>query len=95
MRIVIDAQDGAVLQPDPRRALDLREQNVDWIVQIANFQVPAIERAIFDLAAVVIRHDPAAADAAADEYALARECIAKLAPAGSDEIGRPAVKAAS
>ena len=76
MRIVIDAQDGTVLQPDPRRALDLREQNIDLIVQIEDLNVLAIERAVLDLAAVVVRHDLAAADAAADEHALARERIA-------------------
>ena len=92
MRIVVDAQDGAVFEPDPRRALDLREQHVDRVVQIADFQMPAIERAVLDLAAIVIGHDLAAADAAADFDALARESVAELAPAGDDEIGRPAIK---
>ena len=92
MRIVIDAQDGAVFQPDPRRALNLREQHVDLTAQPANFQMPAVERAILDLAAIVIGHDLAAADAAADLDALARERIAELAPAGDDQIGRPAVE---
>ncbi len=92
MRVVIDAQDRAVFQPDAGRALDLREQHVDLIVQIADFQMPAVERAILDLAAIVVGHDLAAADAAADENAFARKRVAELAPAGGDEIGRPAIK---
>ena len=56
--------------------------------------MPAVERAVFDLAAIVIRHDLAAADAAADGDALAGESVAELAPAGDDEIGRPAISGA-
>ncbi len=93
MRIVVDAQDGAVFQPDPRRALDLREQNVDLVVQVADLQMPAVERAVLDLGAGVIGHDLAPPDAAADENAFARKgVLAKPAPAGHDEIGRPAVQ---
>ena len=72
--------------------MDLREQHIDLIAQIADFQMPAVESAVLDLAAVVIGHDLAAADAAADKHAFAGECIAELAPAGGDEIGRPAVE---
>src|SRR5580704_5879045 len=54
--------------------------------------MPAGERAILDLAAVVIRHHLAAADAAADFDALRRESVAELAPPGDDEIGRPAIE---
>ena len=52
MGIVIDAQNGAVFQPDAGRALDLRKQHVDLAAQPADFQMPAVERAILDLAAV-------------------------------------------
>ena len=92
MRIVVDAQNGAVFQPDAGRALNLREQHVDLAAQPADFQMPAVERAVLDLAAVVIGHDLAAADAAADLDALAGKRIAELAPAGDDQIGRPAIE---
>ena len=54
--------------------------------------MPAVERAVFDFGARVIGHDLAAADAAADEYAFARESIAELAPAGGDQVRRPAIE---
>ena len=92
VRVVVDAQDRAVFQPDPGRALNLREQHVDLAAQPADFQMPAVERALLDLAAVVIRHDLAAADAAADFDSLAWKRIAQLAAAGDDQIGRPAIK---
>ena len=92
MRVVIDAQDGAVFQSDAGRSLDLREQHVDLAAQPADFQMPAVERAILDLGAIVIGHDFAAADAAADLDALAGKRIAEFAAAGDDEVGRPAVQ---
>src|SRR5208282_4949158 len=57
--------------------------------------MPAVERAILDLAAIVIRHDLAAADTATHLDALAGKCVAKLAPPGDDEIGRPAIQRCS
>ena len=92
MRIVVDAQDGAVFEPDARRALDLREQHVDRVAQPADFQMPAVERAVLDLAAVVIRHDLAAADAAADVDALAGKRSPSLRRPDDHEIGRPAIQ---
>jgi hypothetical protein len=92
MRIVIDAQNAAVFQTDARRTLDLREQHIDRIVQIADFQMPAVERAVLDLPAVVIGYDFAAPEAAADKNALAGKCVAKPAAAGNDQIGRTAIE---
>src|SRR5580658_4043611 len=55
--------------------------------------MPAVERAVLDFGARVIRHDPAAAEAAADQNALAREGIfSEPAPSRDDEIGRPAIE---
>ena len=48
MQVVIDAQNGAVFQFDAGRSLDLRKQHVDLAAQPADFQMPAIERAILD-----------------------------------------------
>src|SRR5262249_48339166 len=85
---VVDAQDGAVFQADPRRALDLREQHIHLAAQPADFEVPAVKRAVLDLAAVVIGHELAAAETPANLHAFARERVAKLAPAGDDKVGR-------
>ena len=92
MRIVIDPQNAAVFQADAGRTLNLREQHIDLIVQIADFQMPAVERPVLDLTAIVIGHDLAAAEAAADKNALAGKRIAEPAAAGNDKIGRPAIK---
>src|SRR5580704_11205490 len=54
--------------------------------------MPAVERAVLDLAAIVIGHHLAAADAAPNLDTLAGEGVAELAPAGDDEIGRPAIE---
>ena len=54
--------------------------------------MPAVERAVLDLGARVIGHDLAAAEAAADKNALAREGVAEPAPARGDKIRRPAIK---
>src|SRR4029079_19597298 len=87
---VVDAQDSAVLEPDACRPLYLREQHIHLIAQIADLQMPAVERAVPDLGARVIRNDLAPAEAAADLHALARKQIAELAPPGSHQIGRRA-----
>src|SRR5580700_7302948 len=92
MRVVIDAQNGAIFEPDASRALDLRKQNVDLVVQVADLRVPAVERAILDFATCVIGHKLAAADTAADEHALAWKRVAELAAAGGGEIGRSPVQ---
>src|SRR5262249_33081197 len=77
---------------DSGRALDLHEQNLDLVVQVADFKVPAVERAIFDLAAIVIGYNLAPTDAPTDEHAFRWKRIAELAPAGRYEIRRPSGK---
>ena len=66
MGVVIDADRRAVRQSDPRRALDLREQQIGLVLQPADFEAAAVDRAILDLGAVVIGHELAAADLAID-----------------------------
>src|SRR6516162_4930016 len=90
--IVIDAKNGSIFEPNSGRALDLREQNVDLVVQVADFKMPAVERAILNLAAIVVGHNLAAPDATTDEHALGWKRIAELTPAGGYEIRRPAIK---
>src|SRR5262249_56603449 len=92
MRVVVDAQNGAVFQSDPRRALDLRKQHVDLAAQPANFQMPTVERTVLDLATVVIRQELAAANTPPDLHAFARKSVAKLETARNGKVGRTAVK---
>ena len=52
MGVVIDANGRAVVEADPRRTLDLREQQVGLFLQIADFEAAAGNRAILDLGAI-------------------------------------------
>src|ERR1700737_440194 len=64
MARVIGGWGRAVLEGDPRRALDLREQQVGLVFEPADFQASAGNRAIFDLGPVVVWHELATADLA-------------------------------
>jgi hypothetical protein len=64
MRVVTDAEQGAVFEPNARGTLDLDGQRLGGGAQPADFKVLAVERTILDLAAVVIRHELAARCAA-------------------------------
>ncbi len=64
MCVVIDADGRAVLEADPRRALDLREQQIGLVFEPADFEASAGDRTVFDLAAIVIGYELAAADLA-------------------------------
>ena len=55
MRIVADAQRGAALQDYARRAFNLDREDVEWILEPANFKFLAVERADLNGAAVVVR----------------------------------------
>src|SRR6202030_2992878 len=56
-----DAKNGAVLQADARRSLDLREQHIKLAAQPADLQTPAVQRAVLDLAARIEGDDLAPA----------------------------------
>src|SRR5206468_6330247 len=64
MGIVIDADGRTVVEADPRRTLDLREQQVGLFLQPADFEPAAFNRAILDFGAIVIGYQLAAADLA-------------------------------
>ena len=90
VRIVVDAQHGAILEPDAARALDLDVEQVDWILQPADFEVPAVKRAILDLGAFVVGHEftiraPAHGSPGVGKAAPARD------PARRNEVVRAAV----
>ena len=64
MGVVIDAHGRAILEADPRRALNLREQQIRLIPEPAEFEASAGNRAVLDLGPVVIGHELAATDLA-------------------------------
>src|SRR5256885_14662915 len=64
MRVVIDAERRAILDPHSRRALDLREQQISLILQPADFESPAGDRAVLDFGTIVIGHKLATTDLA-------------------------------
>ena len=57
MRIIADAQQGAVLEPYARRPFYLDRQGIGGAAQPADFEVLPVERAILDLSPVVIGHE--------------------------------------
>src|SRR4051812_20976377 len=91
VRIVADAQRRAVLEDDARRALDLDRDQVERILDPADLELLAVERAGLDGAAVVIRHELVVLGAAADAPALVRERGRTLLVAVGDQVARPAV----
>ena len=90
MRIVIDANGRTVLEEDPGRTLDLREQQIGLVLQPADFEAAAIDRTVLNLGAIVIGHQLAAADLA-KHLALVGEPCRALLGAANEQIGRPAI----
>jgi hypothetical protein len=90
MRVVTDAQQGTVLKTHARGTLNLDRQGIGGAAEPTDFEVLPVERAILDLAAVVIR----------DEFT--GWCLTEGPPAiwkwsagdgaGRDEIARAAVQ---
>src|SRR5262249_61943803 len=56
VRIVVDAQRGAVLEDYARRAFNLDREDVEWILEPANFKSLPVERAGLNGTAVVVLH---------------------------------------
>ena len=90
MRVVIDADGRAVFEMDPRRALDLREQQIGLILEPADFEAPAGNRAVFDLGPIVIGHELAAPDLA-KHLSLIRQTGRILFEAANEQIRRTAI----
>ncbi len=91
MRIVADAQRRAVLEDHARRAFDLDRDQVERILDPADLELLAVERAGLDGAAVMIRHEVVALGAAADASALVRKRGRALLVAVGNQIARPAI----
>src|SRR5262249_13959262 len=57
MCIVTDPQQGTVLETHTRGTLNLDRQGICGAAQPADFKALPVERAVLDLAAIVIRHE--------------------------------------
>ena len=90
MRIVTDAQQGTVLKTHARGTLNLDRQGIGGAAEPTDFEVLPVERAVLDLAAIVIREE------------FTGWCLTEGPPgiwtwstgddAGGDEIARAAVQ---
>src|SRR3989442_6107346 len=92
VRVVVDSQRRAVLEEDAPRAFNLDGEQIEWIPEPADFKFLAIERAGFDGAAVIVRHELVLLVTAADPCALVWKCIRAGLVAGHDQVGRAAVE---
>ena len=92
MRIEADAQRRAVLEDHAPRAFDLDREQVERILEPADFEFLTVERAGLDGAAVVVRHELVVLVAATDAHPFVRKCNGAGLVAGSDQITRPAVE---
>src|SRR6266516_5105785 len=92
MRVVVDAQRCAVFEDDAPRAFNLDGEQIEWIPEPADFKFLAIERARFDGAAVIVRHELVLLVTAPDPCALVWKCIRAGLAAGHDQVGRAAVE---
>ncbi len=90
MRVVIDADGGAVLEAHPGRALDLGEQQIGLVLQPDDFEAAAGNRAVLDFGAIVIRHQLAATDLS-KHLALVGQARRTLPRAADEQIGRAAI----
>src|SRR5262245_58605812 len=91
VRIVANAQRRAILEDHARRAFNLDHEQIEWILDPADFEFLPIERVGLDGAAVVIRHDFVVPVAATDPHPFVRKCNGAGFVAGRDQIMRPAV----
>ncbi len=91
VRIVADAQRRAVLEDHARRAFNLDCEQIQWILEPADFKLLPVERAGLNGAAVVVRHEFVVLVAAADPHPFVGKCNGAGLVAGSDQITRPAI----
>ena len=88
--VVADPQGQPVLQSHASRALNLDGERDDRVAQPADLQMPAVERAVLDLAAIEIRHQPAIRQAPPDLAPVGKTVLD--AAAGRDEVIGPTVE---
>src|ERR1700681_512257 len=90
MRIVIDGRRRAVLEPDPCRALDLREQQIGLVLEPAEFESAPGNRAVFDLGPIVVWHELATADLA-KHLSLVGQSARALLDAADEQVRGTAI----
>src|SRR5262249_2534261 len=91
VRIVADVQRRAVLEDHARRAFDLDREQVERILEPADFKFLPVERAGLDGAAVVVGHELVVGGAASDAHAFVRKRDGGGVVPDGDQIARPAV----
>src|SRR5262249_31615886 len=91
VRVVADAQGRAVLEDHARRAFNLDREQIERIFEPADLEFLPVERAGFDLAAVVVRHEFVVRVAASDPHPFVRKCNGGGLVADGDQITRPAI----
>src|SRR5437660_1779047 len=92
VRIVVDAQRRAVLEDYARRAFNLDREDVEWILEPANFKFLPVEGAGLNGAAVMVRHEFVVLVAATDPRTFVWKCIGPWPVAGRDQVRRAAVE---
>jgi hypothetical protein len=88
VRIVVDAQRRAVLEDYARRAFNLDREDVEWILEPANFKFLAVERAGLNGTAVVVWHEFVVLVAATDLRIFVWKCIGAWPVAGRNQVRR-------
>ncbi|CCD96483.1 hypothetical protein BRAO375_600055 [Bradyrhizobium sp. ORS 375] len=88
--IVVDAHRRAVIETDPRGALDLREQQIRLIPQPRDLEATALDGAVLDLRAVVVGHELAPSDLAIDRT-LVGQARRVLLETAHEQVGRTAI----
>src|SRR6516225_3203355 len=92
MRVVVDAQRRAILEDHPPRAFNLDREQIEWILEPADFKFLAIEGPGLNSATVVVRHQLVLLVTAADPCALVGKCFRARLVTDCDQIGWAAVK---
>src|SRR5262249_48752756 len=85
-------QRGAVLEDYARRAFNLDREDVEWILEPANFKSLPVERAGLNGTAVVVRHEFVVLVAPTDPRTFVWKCIGAWPVAGRNQVRRAAVE---
>src|SRR5262245_1893629 len=92
VRVVVDSQRRAILEDDAPRAFNRKGEQIEWILEPADFKFLAIERARLNSPTVVVRHELVLLVTAADPCALVWKCFRAGLVADCDQVGWAAVK---
>src|SRR6185369_3063938 len=73
VRVVVDAQGGAIFKNDTAGSFDLHREHITWIFDPADFELLPIEDAGLNRAAIKVRHELVFPDTTANPPPLVRE----------------------